>query len=190
MGAGSHRPARVDGQPHGWKAASGTNLFPSPHFDALNLKRSPVAPAQVCDYSTEQHHSGLRSWKWMHFPSTDSGLILAPTPRVDYVEVGPTESWFAEAWVHPKSTNSTATGSIRIGATFTDSSGVKAATDLYLDCPSMAPTWLRAVQQDQRDCGRARRDGSRGVLGQIDCRDGRSSISTSMTWFSGKKLLR
>lgn len=127
-----------------WMAFTGSNLVLDPHFDSLiNFTRFPVAPAQICDYTTDVHHSGLKSWRWWHFPAMDSGLILAPTTHVDYFSVGASESYFVEAWIRPDSGNSMATGSIRIGATVSDSGEFLEDTDIYLDFPLNGPDVVR-----------------------------------------------
>lgn len=127
-----------------WMAFTGSNLVLDPHFDSLiNFTRFPVAPAQICDYTHDLHHSGLKAWQWWHFPSTDSGLILAPTTHVDYFSVGATESYFVECWIYPAATNSVSTGSIRIGATVSDSGSILADTDIYMDCPLNGPDVVR-----------------------------------------------
>ncbi len=126
-----------------WRAL-GQNLVPSPHFDVPNLKRFPIAEAQTCGYATgEEHHSGLKSWKWFHFPATDSGLYLAPSPSTTVLEVAEGSDWFVEAWVYPKATNSITTGSIRIGGTFKNSAGSVTPADLYMDCPLNGPDMVR-----------------------------------------------
>ena len=137
---------------------------PSPHFDALNLKRVAGCPG-----------SGVRLLHWAApFPvcgrahgctSVDGlGLILAPTPRVDYTEAGPTGRWFAgRGYIRSPPTRLRPDPSAS-GATFTDSSGQGAGPG-YLDCPSRPRTWFKGSSTDQRDYWTCRRDGSRGCSG-------------------------
>jgi hypothetical protein len=126
----------------GMKAKAGSNLMAGPTFSSTLVDRFPVDVNQVCGYASgagEQKHSGLQSWKWTHRTTVPSGLFLAPTQTVDSFEVKASESFFVEAYIYPKSTNTTTTGSIRLGATFSDSAGVQSDTDLYADYPLNGP---------------------------------------------------
>lgn len=113
------------------KAWAGVNLMLDPTFSNILLGRFPYTTGVASEYTIEKAHSGLTSWKWTQSAGTDCGLVFAPTLSNDDFAVKADEKYYLEAWIHAKSTNSTASGEIRLGVTFTDSSGTLAATDVY-----------------------------------------------------------
>jgi hypothetical protein len=126
-----------------WKARAGSNLFLDPEF-SVELKRFPVSDLQTSSYSIgEQHHSGLKSWKWYHHAGVECGLKLAPTTRINHYQVEAGEIFALWAWVHPDAANATSPGSIRIGGTLTDESGVLPDQDIYADFPLNGPDMVK-----------------------------------------------
>jgi hypothetical protein len=75
-----------------------------------------------------------RSWNWTHIAGAKSGLKVAPNPQVEHFIVSPGDTYFLEGEVMPFGGNADA-GAIQIGATLSDTTGVRPVSEVFLGYP-------------------------------------------------------
>lgn len=90
-------------------AVSGSNLVLSPDFEDISVLR----PASNGGYSTEQAHGGVSSWRLQGSGSGERDLLLSPVSSASFFDwdtaafrVNAGDTYYVEAWVKGKSTNS------------------------------------------------------------------------------------
>lgn len=111
---------------------AGPNIVLDPAFEDTTIVRN-FASAAGGGYSTEQSHSGTRSFKIVSQGGFEE-LDLIPTPGGTFAQdvsksiiVQPGDKWILEGWVFAKSTNTTNTTGNGFIIRYDDSKGVNAA---------------------------------------------------------------
>lgn len=103
---------------------AGTNLVLTPDFEVTTQTRlhvgSPTNPVvgvvtTGTGYSTTQKRSGSYSYRWQQPASSNTGVFLAPTQTTPAVKASPGDRFEVEVWVFAPSSNSIASGAIRLG---------------------------------------------------------------------------
>ena len=101
------------------KSETGSNLVYAPNFDVATIDRYAYGTLATADYSTEQKHSGSKSYKIL-ITDASTGISFRNSPNNNFWPVTPGDVYYCEVWIRAHASNS-----------FASANGIKLGADCY-----------------------------------------------------------